>query len=153
MPTAPIRIKHLSLVSSVEDAIAIELPPIDELARVWPIIEPILKRATDRSLGYQPIDLLQLVMLGRMHLFVVREGGRIVAALVTEVRQYPRRRVLEVPFGGGTGLKRWIGPLMDALDAHAEMLGCQDIIGWDRVGWARFGFEAKGHILVRRLKD
>lgn len=133
--------------------IAVSLPPVDEVAQCWPIVEPILKRATDRIRGYEPIDILQLVMLGRQSLFLVRDTGRIVAVVVTEVRQFPRARVLEVPFIAGSGVRRWWRQVLDALDAQAEALGCVDLVGWDRRGWAHFGFAVAGVALVRRLKE
>src|SRR5215469_8000202 len=135
------------------DDVTVSMPPLDEIARCWAIIEPILKRATDRGRGYEPIDILQLVMVGRMTLFVVRELGRIVAVVVTEVHQFPRCRVLEVPFIAGVGMKRWWRPVLAALDAQAEALGCVDLAGWDRKGWSQFGFKVVGVALVRRLKD
>jgi hypothetical protein len=127
------------------------LPPIDEIARAWPIIEPILKRATDRSIGYEPIDILHLVMMGRMSLILVREGGRIIAVAVTEVRQLPRCRVLEVPFVAGVGLKRWHEQLLEVIDAQAEAAGCSDIMGFLRRGWIKYGFELDGVIVRRRV--
>jgi hypothetical protein len=133
--------------------IVVSMPPLDELANLWPIVEPMLRRATDRVRGYEPIDLLQLTMLGRMSMLVIREQGAVIAVAVTEVKQYPRCRVLEVPFIGGTGLKRWAWQLVDVLDAQAEALGCVDIVGGDRKGWARFGFVESGVSLVRRLKE
>jgi hypothetical protein len=136
-------------ISIVHD-IVVELPPIDEIARSWPIIEPILKRATDRAKGYEPIDILGLVMMGRMSLILVRDGGRIIALAITEVRQYPRCRVLEVPFVAGTGLKRWHEQLLEVIDAQAETAGCSDIMGFLRKGWIKFGFELDGVIVRRR---
>jgi hypothetical protein len=132
--------------------IAISMPPVDEIARCWPIIEPILKRATDRIRGYEPVDILQLVVLGRMSLFLVRETGRIVAVAVTEVHIFPRCRVLEVPFIAGQGVRRWWRDLLAAIDAQALALDCVDVVGWDRRGWAHFGFEVAGVALLRRLK-
>lgn len=140
----------LSTTFAADDEINVDLPPIEEIARCWPIIEPVLKRATDRGAGYEPIDILQLVMLGRMSLIVVREGGRIVATAVTEVRQLPRSRMLEVPFVAGTGLRRWHKQLLEVLDAQAEAAGCSDIMGFLRRGWMKFGFECDGVILRRR---
>lgn len=128
------------------------MPPIDEIANAWPVIEPILRKATDRGRGYEPIDILQLVLLGRMTLFLVREQGRIVAVVITEVHVFPRCRVLEIPFIAGSGVRRWWRPLLDALDAQALALDCVDLAGWDRRGWAHFGFEVAGVALVRRLK-
>jgi hypothetical protein len=130
--------------------IVVELPPIDDIARSWPIIEPILKRATDRAKAYEPIDILHLVMMGRMSLILVREEDRIVAVAVVEVRQLPRCRVLEVPFVAGTGLKRWHEQLLEFIDAQAEIAGCSDIVGFLRKGWVKFGFELDGVIVRRR---
>jgi hypothetical protein len=149
MPQAPIPIRPLSLASSA-DEITVEVPPIDEIARCWPIIEPILKRATDRTKGYAPIDVLGLIMMGRMSLIVVREGGRIVAVAVTEVRQLPRCRVLEVPFVAGVGLKRWHAQLLEVIDAQAEATECSDIMGFLRRGWIKYGFDLDGVIVRRR---
>jgi len=133
------------------DDIAVTLPPIAEIAQCWPIIEPILKRATDRAAGYEPIDILQLVMMGRMSLIIVRDVGRIVAVTVLEVRQLPRCRVLEVPFVAGTGLKRWHRPLLELIDAQAESAGCSDIMGFLRKGWLKFGFDYDGVMVRRRV--
>jgi hypothetical protein len=130
--------------------IVVDVPPIDEIARCWPIIEPIIRRATDRAKAYEPIDILQLVMMGRMSLILVREDGRIIAAAVTEVRQLPRCRVLEVPFVAGSGLKRWHRQLLEVIDAQAETAGCSDIMGFLRKGWVKFGFELDGVIVRRR---
>lgn len=136
-----------------DDNISVSLPPFDEIARCWPIIEPILKRATDRGRGYEPIDILQLVLVGRMSMFLVRELGRLVAVAVTEVHVFPRCKVLEVPFIAGAGVRRWWRPLLDALDAQALALDCVDLAGWDRKGWQHFGFTVAGVALVRRLKE
>ena len=90
-------------------------------------------------------------MMGRMSLILVRDGGRIIAVAVTEVRQFPRCRVLEVPFVGGTGLRRWIKQLVEVVDAQAETAECSDIMGFLRKGWIKFGFELDGVIVRRRL--
>jgi hypothetical protein len=151
-PTQTAPITPLSLaVDNTVDPVVVTAPPLAELANCWPIIEPILKRATDRIAGYEPIDLLQRVMLGQMAMFVVREQGRIAAVAVTEVKVFPRSRVLEVPFIAGRGLKRWWKPLLDVLDAQAKALGCSCLMGFDRPGWSKFGFKVGGVILVREL--
>lgn len=128
------------------------MPPLDALARVWPTVEPILKRATDRVGAFEPIDLLRLAFAGRMGIWlVVTEEDRIVAVAVTELKEYPRTRVLEVPFIAGIGLKYWHQQLLGALEDHAHTTGCSHIMGYNRRGWARFGFEEKGVVLERRI--
>lgn len=131
--------------------VKISLPPLEELARRWEQIEPILKRATDRTDCYEPVDLLQLTMAGRMWMRLVDEPEALLAVVVSEVRQYPRARVYEVPFIAGRKLSLWHVPLLATLDAHARMLGCTRIMGFDRRGWAKFGFRQIGVILQRDL--
>jgi hypothetical protein len=133
------------------DDIVVELPTLEVIALSWPVIEPILKRATDRTTGYEPIDILLMVMQGRMSMLVIRDGGQIVAVVITEVRQFPRSRVLEVPFIAGSGLYRWHRQLLDMVDTQARLAGCADVMGFMRPGWQRFGFEADGVILRRRV--
>lgn len=152
MPWFPTPTVRLQPVSS-DDGITVSLPGLDEIADCWPILGPMLARATKRVRGYEPIDLLQLVMLGRMNMILVRERGRIAAVAVTEVHQYPRCRVLECPFIAGTGMRRWGRHFLDVIEAQAEALGCEDIAGWDRKGWAHFGFEVVGVAVMRRRKD
>jgi hypothetical protein len=143
--TAPI-----SLALSAPE-IRVFAPTLERLARLWPTIEPILKRATDCTRGYEPIDVLSLAMIGRMGVILVTEDDRIVGVAVTEVRQYPRCRVLEVPFVAGNGLKRWHQKLLDFIDAAAVGAECSDIMGFFRKGWVKFGFELDGVIVRRRV--
>lgn len=150
MLLAPTPISPSSPPSSGPD-ICVFAPSLERLARYWPLVEPILKRATDRSASYEPIDILQRVMTGQMAMWVITEDDKIVAVAVTEVKQLPRNRVLLVPFIAGRGLKRWHEQLLAALDAQALAAGCTDIHGWDRKGWSQFGFRVTGVTLQRSV--
>jgi hypothetical protein len=131
--------------------VAVRLPPLDDLARRWGEIEPLLKRATDRTDCYEPIDLLCLAVAGRMQLWTAERGSAILAAAVSEVRQHPRARVLEVPFVGGRSLFLWAKPLLAALDDYARATKCGAVMGFDRAGWSRFGFRITGSVMERRV--
>jgi hypothetical protein len=132
--------------------IAISLPPLAELARHWHEAEAILRRATARSGCYEPADILALAFAGRMGIWFVRLDGELVAIAVSEIRQYPRKRVLEVPFIAGVGMSAWHRPLLAALEAHGRAAGCVCIAGYDRRGWGRVaGFAERGAVLVRDL--
>lgn len=129
----------------------IRLPPLDELALRWHQAEPLLRRATSRTGCYEPIDLLRNALAGLMGIWFV-EFDQLVTVAVTEVRQYPRKRVLEVPFIAGDGMRRWAGPLLAALDEHGRHCGCAHLVGSGRRGWARIGgFREDGPLLVRDL--
>lgn len=130
----------------------ISLPPLDELARQWHAAEPIIRRATDRSGSYEPVDLLHAVMLGRMGIWFVHLGDELVAVATTRIQQYPRNRVMQIPFIAGRFMHAWHRPLLAALEAHARDAGCCRLQGFDRRGWARVaGFAETGVILERKI--
>ena len=135
----------------MDSDISVRLPPLDELARRWHEVEPLLKRATDRSACYEPIDILCQAMAGRLGVWIVERGSVILATVVTEVRVYPRKRILEVPFIGGRGLALWHKPLLATLDDYALKCGCSALLGFDRKGWSKFGFEPIGVVMQRNL--
>lgn len=124
------------------------LPPLDELARRWVEVERMLARATARTACYEPIDILRLVMANQMTLAFIEEGERLAAVFVVELRCYPRRRVLDVPFVAGEGLRGWLAPAMRFLEDHARKLGCAAITGFGRAGWRRMGFRDAGSLWV-----
>lgn len=129
----------------------IAAPPMDDIARRWHEIEPLLKRATDLSAAFEPIDLLRACLSGQMAIWLIEEDGKLRAVLATQIRQYPRCRVLELLFVGGDGVKRWHGIVNAAMDAHAKECGCGAVQTFGRPGWAKFGFDPDGTIFTRRL--
>ena len=131
--------------------VCVSLPPLDELARRWSDVERSLAPATARTGSYEPIDLLRLAMAGQWVIWTIALDGEIVAAAAGNIVTYPRNRVLQVPFIGGTGLRLWARPLLAELEECARKHGCAAIQGFDRKGWSRFGFEVTGVVLTRSL--
>jgi hypothetical protein len=131
------------------DGVLVYAPSLDEIARRWAEIEPLLRRATDRTIGYEPIDVLQRVLTSRMGLWLITSHDFPMAVAVTEIVEYPRVRTLQVPFIAGRGLRHWHKQLLTCLDNQAHLAGCTMILGFDRKGWSRFGFEATGVTLQR----
>jgi len=135
-----------------ENNITVRLPPQDELARRWHVIEPLLARATARSRCYEPIDVLRLAMAGQMMIWIVEREGKIVAVLVSKVTQYPRRRILEMLFAGGSRMKEWLPIAIPLFDQCARETGCDSIASVGRKGWARaWGGVAVDTVCVREL--
>lgn len=133
----------------------IRMPPLDELAERWFAVAPLLRKATVRNDCYEPIDLLMLAFTGQAGIWLCEVDGDIQAAFVTWVKDYPRRRVLEIVAGGGGRMKDWIKPLKAALDNHARTSGCSHIASVARPGWVRaWGAEPTGDIqMVRDIED
>jgi hypothetical protein len=133
----------------------VHLPPLDYIVDHWPQIEAHLRRATERNGCYEPIDLLRMAFAGEVGIWLCQSRTGIDAAFVTWIKQYPRRRVLEIAAGGGNNMKDWIEPLRQALDRHARETGCAHIASTARPGWLRaWGAHPTGDIqMVRGIGD
>jgi hypothetical protein len=130
----------------------VRLPPVEELALRWREAEPLIAKATRRTGCYEPIDLLALAVAGKFGMwFCEAVPGQLDAVIVAEVVTYPRRRVLEVLFGGGGNMRTWIGPAVAAIDRHARELGCTHVACCGRAGWVRaWGAELTGDVIMVR---
>ena len=136
-------------------AAVVRLPLLDELLMQWPRVAALLHRATVRTGCYEPIDLLRLAMAGQVGIWLCEVDGAVLAVIATEVKQYPRRRVLEVLFAGGSGLKRWRHAMVETLDEHARQAGCSHVATVGRPAWARIwgGHPTGDVVIVHNLKQ
>lgn len=136
---------------TTDPAVKVYLPSLDELARRWREIEPLLQKATIRTGCYEPVDCLAMAMAGQAGIWICTYHDKLDAVFVTQLVVYPRRRVLEVSFGAGRNMRRWCKAIVEAVDRHARQLGCSHIASYGRRGWTRaWGAEATGDIIMAR---
>jgi len=124
-------------VPATEPAASVRLPPLDELARRWHEIEPLLLKATNITDCYTPVDVLRMSMAGRCGIWLCEHKGELLSVIATEIREYPRRRVLEMMFCGGSGMRLWLDAAIKVFDEHARQAGCSHILCAGRPGWSR----------------
>ena len=68
----------------------------DDLEVVWDEVVPLIDAALKYSEGeILPEDLVQPLKTGKMQLWVAMSDG-VIAAMITEIVSYPRKRVLRV---------------------------------------------------------
>jgi len=131
--------------------VRVHLPPLDVILNHWPQIEAYLRKATERTGCYEPIDLLRLAFAGAVGIWLCQGRKGIEAVVVTEVKQYPRKRILDVLFAGGGNMKEWMPELRLAIDKHAREMGCDHIASICRPGWVKaWPGRATGDIVVVR---
>jgi hypothetical protein len=65
-------------------------------------------------------------------------------AVVTNIMNYPQKKILCMQFCGGEELKLWKQPMLDLLKRFARDLGCEGIESTGRPGWAKI-FENDGY--------
>ena len=145
------------IVPSLAAEFAVRTPPLAEILRRWSgEVEAMLRRATARTQGcFEPEDVLAQICTGRCTMLFVEHGSALVAVAVAEVRDFPRRRVLDVGFIGGrkgndTGVTEWAPILTQKLEEMARAVGATMLSGCGRIGWARVaGFRIAGGYVTR----
>lgn len=115
----------------------VRLPSLDEVARRWAEIDPLLAKACHINDCYAPVDVLQAAFAGRCGIWLCEYKGDLLAVIATEIREYPRRRLLEMMFCGGRGMRLWLDAAITTFDAHARACGCSHVLCAGRPGWAR----------------
>lgn len=110
--------------------------PWDKVEPLWPLVEPLLQKAIDRSLGeYLSGDIYGFLINQEMQLWIAGTDG-IDAAMVTQIVTYPRKKFCNVVLIGGANLKSWIDSQPILLEWAKEQ-GCTAVRSTGRRGWHR----------------
>jgi hypothetical protein len=106
------------------------------VAQIWPHTKYLIRGAMVRAdIGlFAPVEAD--VLAGRALLWVVTDGRRIAAALVTQLARTERRKVCVIVACGGADMRLWLH-LIGGIEQHARDEGCDAIRVIGRLGWAR----------------
>ena len=128
----------------------------DDLEVVWDEVVPLIDAALKYSEGeILPEDLVQPLKTGKMQLWVAMSNG-VIAAMITEIVTYPRKRVLRViTIAGkdGRGMSRWYG-FLPLVEGFAISNNCSSLEAWTRKGMAKKlkDWEHKYMVITKDLK-
>lgn len=125
------------------------------IAGAWPAVKHMVEAALAQSAGrLDADDVLELLTSGGMQLWalITSEGEPEVAAvLVTEIMDYPRKRVLDLSLMGGSRMELWLDAL-PVLEQWAAQQGIHQVQIHGRRGWARVtGYPERGALLVKEI--
>lgn len=83
-------------------------------------------------------DVRELVAAGGMQLWVIHSPREqsLYAAILTEILEYPRKKVFSLAFCGGHHVERWAYFIESFVEA-ARTQGCHALRVAGRPGWAR----------------
>ena len=129
----------------------------DDLEVVWDEVVPLIDAALKYSEGeILPEDLVQPLKTGKMQLWVALSGG-VIAAMITEIVIYPRKRVLRViTIAGkdGRGMSKWYG-FLPLIEGFALNNNCSSLEAWTRKGMAKKlkDWEHKYMVITKDLKQ
>lgn len=122
--------------SSVKWA-GIRVPQVNEM---WHIVLPFIKRALERGHGeYEAEDIYFAIIKGEMQLWAVygAEISRLSAICVTEVIQFPKKKMASVVLISGEGIHDWMHLLPEVIEEWAREKGCEEIRVNGRAGWLK----------------
>lgn len=112
---------------------------------MWPFIEGYMKRAAKYTYGrYEAEDIKEGLLNKPQQLWIAFDDTKIYGAVVTEVTEYPRMKVLTVHFLAGVEFETWKDPMLKLVQQFGKHNGCKLIDsygrpGWERV-WANYGY-------------
>jgi hypothetical protein len=104
------------------------------VAKVWPKVEPILKRVVKPRTGYTTDHVLVELQLRKWQLWVI---GNFDAVVTTCIQVRPLHKVLWVPFIAGNNMDSWLDDWLKVQDAFAKENECIAIEFAGRKGWQR----------------
>lgn len=113
--------------------------PTDQIDFHWPEIARLLQPVIDISFGEVTLDgIHDRLMNGQEILIGVFDGPKLVCACVLGITQFETgKRVLQMPYVGGTGIDDWLADGFGLIRQIAESTGCSHIRGCGREGWGR----------------
>ena len=104
---------------------------------VWESVAPLLQKAVDKGQHDYSLEDIKSCLLNRdMQLWVWVEENKIIACCITSVVIYPQRKICQLPYIAGAGLKQWLQH-EDTIITWAKAQGCTKLEGFDRGGWLR----------------
>ena len=128
-----------------------------DLELVWDEVVPLIEAALKHSEGeIIPEDLVKPIKTGKMQLWVALSDG-VIAAMITEIVVYPRKRVLRViTIAGkdGHGMSKWYG-FLPLVEGFALSNNCSSLEAWTRKGMAKklTDWEHKYMVITKDLKQ
>jgi hypothetical protein len=124
--------------------------PEKDLHIIWSEVEPLIKKALDDC--YTTNDILKGLINNSFQLFI-SWNNEVESAIVTEVAQYPQKKILRYFLAGGKNLDNWLEPIQQEIEKFAKYNQCQSIEVAGRKGWARKlkGYEQKIYLFNKEL--
>jgi hypothetical protein len=118
--------------------IEVSLVPHEYVDTCWDKIEDFIAKAAKYTYGrYTVGNIYDLVKESDYQLWVAYDGKDFKGAVVTNIINYPQRKLLGMQFCGGEELDTWKPQMLDLLKRFARDSGCEAIESTGRPGWAK----------------
>lgn len=109
----------------------------EDIGLVWDEVTPLIEKALLHAEGELiPEDIKKHLDEGDLRLWVALEGQEILASMVTEIIEYPRKRIVRVITLAGKNMDMWYD-FLPMIEGYAVKNGCSSLEAWTRKGMTR----------------
>jgi hypothetical protein len=124
--------------------------PKEDVFLIWTQVAPLLSKALDGT--YDIIDVERGLQENRFQLFISWNNG-VESAVITEVAEYPKAKILRYVLAGGTNLDNWLEEIQEVIERFAKRNNCTQLEVAGRKGWVKKlkGYEEKAILLSKDL--
>ena len=124
--------------------------PEKDLHFIWNEVEPLIKKALDDC--YTTDDILKGLINNSFQLFI-SWNNKVESAVVTEVAQYPQKKICRYFLAGGSNMENWLEPIQEEIEKFAKHNQCQAIEVAGRKGWSKKlkGYEQKIYLFTKEI--
>ena len=110
---------------------------VTEIDKVWEQVLPFIEAPLTYNNGeFEAEDIYKALIEKKMQLWVAF-NDRIRAAMVTEVVNYPRKKIVRIVTLGGENMMGWIDDGVNLLKRWAKTQGATGLEVIGRKGWIR----------------
>lgn len=124
--------------------------PKEDLHIIWNEVEPLIKKALDDT--YSTRDILDGLVKNSFQLFISWEK-KVESAVITEVVQYPQKKICRYFLAGGNNMDNWLEPIQQTIEQFAKHNHCNSVEVAGRKGWSKKlkGYEQKVYLFSKEL--
>jgi|TARA_R100001594_G_scaffold22566_1_gene43783 hypothetical protein len=124
--------------------------PEKDLHIIWNEVEPLIKKALDDC--YTSNDILKGLINNSFQLFI-SWNDKVECAVVTEVAQYPQKKICRYFLAGGNNMENWLEPIQQEIEKFAKHNNCNSVEVAGRKGWSKKlkGYEQKIYLFSKEL--
>lgn len=125
--------------------------PSDKIDEVWEYAAPFLQKGLEHGPDKWGLDSVKQSLLDKKLQLIIVMQDRILAALVTDVTQYPLEKTLSVMCLGGENVELWVDKLLKTLEKWADEMGATfEVVG--RPGWEKILGYKRTAVILRKPK-
>ena len=115
----------------------VALVEVEDVGMVWDEVSPLIEKALLHAEGeLVPEDIKKHLDKGDLRLWVALENKDVIAAMVTEIIQYPRKKIVRIITLAGKDMSMWYD-FLPMIEGYAIRNNCSSLEAWTRKGMTR----------------